>query len=516
MIRKQVSPSIVLTMIGILVLAAGLQLIHLGDRSLWIDEIKALQIANEPSVSEVLDSHYKSDQRQLPLYLLMMNGWMRFAGESDFAVRLPSALLAVASVALLYWVGVMLSGHALGLVSAFLLAVSPFLLLFGRMARPWALTLALSLLATGLVIRLVQRGKEVSWPLLAGYVVTTVLALGTNYVNVALVGAQNAFILLWVLRNREHSRETHLFSRWLIGQLAILVLVGGALAYDWSRTSQFADIEAMRLSLQGWKGVILLTLYPLFAYGLGETIFPWNPIAILGLIGVGVALLVGIKRLPNLRTLAWLPVLSFSFVILLTVVSYITIVRTHPFETLPSRAIAALPFFILVLALGLLSMRPNLRFASLAVIVLSCSFSWWNYFAGEQIHQPTYLVPTKEIAELIMSKAQPADLVFGDEDLGLDYYYQERTPPLLFSTSKNAVSLAQRAKTRVWLATLGRDSTRVELSPHALESVLERRFKLVSSWNYLPQDPTYSRIKERIQGFSDYRYKATVRLFERT
>lgn len=106
--------------------AAGLQLRELGTKSLWIDEVLTVHVAEAPDLPTFFERH-RASENQPPAHYLLLHGWIRLAGAGDAAVRVPSALFGVVSVAVLAWLGWLLAGIRAGILAALLLAVFPTL-----------------------------------------------------------------------------------------------------------------------------------------------------------------------------------------------------------------------------------------------------------------------------------------------------------------------------------------------------------------------------------------------------
>jgi len=82
-----------------------------------------------------------------PLFLYTLAGAMRLFGPTETAARIPSLLATAISVLLTFWLGRKLYGEAVGLVAAWLMALSPFTLLFAPTAFTDPLLVALVLAA---------------------------------------------------------------------------------------------------------------------------------------------------------------------------------------------------------------------------------------------------------------------------------------------------------------------------------------------------------------------------------
>ncbi|HUR63724.1 MAG TPA: glycosyltransferase family 39 protein [Candidatus Thermoplasmatota archaeon] len=126
-------------------LALALRLLWLGREPLWVDEAYSWHAARLP-----LSAILALQEQTPPLYNSLLHAWVGLAGDSEWALRLPSALFGAAAVAALYLLGCRLAGRGVAAFAAALLAVSAFHIHYSQEARTYALfslTATLSLLA---------------------------------------------------------------------------------------------------------------------------------------------------------------------------------------------------------------------------------------------------------------------------------------------------------------------------------------------------------------------------------
>jgi 4-amino-4-deoxy-L-arabinose transferase-like glycosyltransferase len=69
-----------------------------------------------------------------PLFLYLIAGVMSLLGTSEAAARIPSLLASALTVGLTFWLGRKLYGNSAGVIAAWLVALSPFTLLFAPTA----------------------------------------------------------------------------------------------------------------------------------------------------------------------------------------------------------------------------------------------------------------------------------------------------------------------------------------------------------------------------------------------
>jgi hypothetical protein len=181
---------------AILLLAAGLRLHDLGAESLWVDEGASLRFAGM-GVGELLAS--VGTDPNPPAYYLLLHYWVALSGESEWSLRLPSALFGVLSVGAVWAVGRALLGRAAGLLAALILALSPFHVHYSQEARAFALVALLGLLSYYFFVRLSEgEAPTQGRPLLlgAGYALSTALLLWSHVYGAFVVLAQNAHVAL--------------------------------------------------------------------------------------------------------------------------------------------------------------------------------------------------------------------------------------------------------------------------------------------------------------------------------
>jgi mannosyltransferase len=225
-------------LLPILLLALVLRLIALGERPVWYDEAFAVLYAGK-SFGAILYGTIApvqgvaADVHPL-LYYFSLHLWMDLCGESPFAVRLPSALLGVATVVLAFCLARSLfatgAGNGqFGLLASFLVALSPFHVAYSQEARMYSLLAFLSLLATLFFVKGCRERKYSDW---LGFTLAGALSLYTH--NLAFLPLLT--IALWVVAAR----------RWdLIAPLAISCLAMALIFAPWLALlpSQFGKIQ---------------------------------------------------------------------------------------------------------------------------------------------------------------------------------------------------------------------------------------------------------------------------------
>jgi mannosyltransferase len=205
-----------LTALALVLTAFFLRAYRLDAAGFWQDEAFSAQAVAQ-GFAGIIDLVTTSEPHP-PLYYEMLRAWYLLAGPTEYALRWPSLMAGVVTVALIYRVGTLLSRRTIGLIAAGLVAFSPYQVWHSQEARMYALLACFGLAALygGLVA--VRQG---SWPSLAAYSVCMLLALYTHYyaifLFVVLSGAMLAAIYL-----SPGARLT--FRGWLAASAAVSAL----------------------------------------------------------------------------------------------------------------------------------------------------------------------------------------------------------------------------------------------------------------------------------------------------
>ncbi len=167
-----------LVLVGVLALGALLRLVNLGHSSLWLDEIHTVRMA---AITMPGTIQHPGDQHP-PLYYLLMHYWSQ-VGQSEFWLRLPSALGGFVGVCLMWPIGKAMHNRQLGLLAAIILAFSPLHLWYSREARMYGLASGLWAASLYFYIQGLRRER---WGDVLGFAVTTVAGIYTAYPTLGL------------------------------------------------------------------------------------------------------------------------------------------------------------------------------------------------------------------------------------------------------------------------------------------------------------------------------------------
>ena len=248
---------------AITLFGAGLRVLWLGAKGLWLDEAFSVWMAALP-LDRLFTELGRLDQHP-PLYYTLLHFWAAF-GQGEATVRLLSVLFSAATIPVVFLLGRRLLGTTAGFVAALLLALSPFHVRFAQETRMYALyafgaaaaLLALAHLLTG------DRRRRV-W---AAYVACTVQALWTHNTAIFLPLAVNLFtipaILLAGRRAQPQPRAGDLdlpaLRAWLFAQVAVF-LIWSLWLTTWLEQVRRVDEEFW---IQPPTRAVIVALWPTF------------------------------------------------------------------------------------------------------------------------------------------------------------------------------------------------------------------------------------------------------------
>lgn len=125
------------TAIGVLVVISALLRFHnLGGESLWFDEVASWMQAKD-GLADLIQR--TAEDNYPPLHNLVLFVVIKLFGDSEWTLRLPSAIFSVANIGVVYWLGTMTIGRTAGLIGALMLALSPFDIAYSQEARMYSL-----------------------------------------------------------------------------------------------------------------------------------------------------------------------------------------------------------------------------------------------------------------------------------------------------------------------------------------------------------------------------------------
>ena len=394
-------------LIVILIVTWGLRVYNLGAQELRGDEAGSWSfVVHESGPTALVERIIRDGDPHPPLHHWVLQGWVRVFGESEWALRTPSAFLSLLLVALVYQFGARLASDEVGLSAALITALHPFQIWLAQDVRHmYQLAILFVLLAT---LRLpgLLHGRKLDWWI---YVLSGALAMYSHYYAVFGLMAHGAYVFV----HRENNRK-----RWILASFAVALLL-----FPWMvvilpvyAREQLAD-PAMIPPLQYLSRVAAdFALGPVVAPAIGL------PVAGLGLVlavyGAASLSSRSKSRAWNGFLIAW-PLLTLAGIYAITT-------RRGTFNSF--YFLVAFPAVYLLLAAGwhaLLRRQQGAMRAGLAALLAAglVAYALSNYFFVPQWSKNRGL---RDVAGILRSQAREGDVFIANfPDPAQDYYLRE-------------------------------------------------------------------------------------------
>jgi mannosyltransferase len=189
----------------ILLLAGSLRFFGLEIQSFWADELSTWYNAGKDNLSEVIAMAKAGLQEATPPgYFFLIYFIEQYFGDSEWVLRLPSAVAGVLSVFVIYLLGRRLYSPREGLIAALLMAVLWTPIYYSQEARTYSLLLLFTLLASYFWVAVMKDlacRSRMSTHEALGYILSATAASYLHYFGLYLIGLQGLWAAL-LLRRR--------------------------------------------------------------------------------------------------------------------------------------------------------------------------------------------------------------------------------------------------------------------------------------------------------------------------
>jgi mannosyltransferase len=196
-------------LVCIIILASVLRFYELGVESYWIDEVVTVLTAQERLHQLATPTSFDK-----PIsYYVPFHFWVKIFGTSEVATRSFSALIGIASVALIYEVGCKLFRKEIGILSSFLMSISEYQIYYSQETRYYNLFVFMTLLSFRFYIQALKTKKVIHFFL---YILISILLIYSHAFGVFILMAQNFFLFF------KWNEYRKIAGTWLICQAFII------------------------------------------------------------------------------------------------------------------------------------------------------------------------------------------------------------------------------------------------------------------------------------------------------
>ena len=480
------------TAVGLVtVLGAVLRLTDLGRLSFWIDEM--ITVCSADAIRDI-GTFLKPACGNMhpPLYFLLVK-WWSWGGHDEGWLRLLPAFFGVATVPVVYALGCYIAGRRVGMVACVLAACSPFLLLYDRELRMYSLLTLLSTASLLFFLRAVRQGRSIDWTV---FTLLSILNVYVHYHAVLVLLGQGLLGLFWIRRLRNWRPAVWsltlivvAFAFWLPH---LIYQLENPDLFNLNASDRFPIIDGFGLARFG---------YLLYAVALGQTLLPWRPAALVGVVAFGVLGAMGLWRARRQADLLAIVVATGAVPILTGFIVS---------QSMPRYYVFVAPIFFVIVAVGWLAIDQLwLRVALGGAAVLALGSGLTNYYRGRDFHVLASVDPWREVGTYLLKHARQGDCLLPIGSFSPVRYYTNGLAPFTTPVAQDVTSAAScldadRAR-QLWI--VAADAATVTQAANVV-AALDARFVRVDERRFL-HDPDY-RVKARWFRKSFLEYRVSV------
>ena len=255
-----------------------------------------LKPTGDKGVFDTLSALASSEPHLAPLYFFFAHYWMRMVGTSPAAMRVLSALLSLFAIPGMFWLSFQLfESKKVALISAVLISLSPYSILFAHDARPYSLWVFITLLSSAAFLTAIKKNKTFAWGVYALFII---IGLYSHLLFTLVIAAHGLYLVI-VKESRVNGR----FNRYLIVLvLAILAFTPWLYQIFIHRNSMlnrldWTTVGASRFEyIQRW---LIISASPLIDLYLGPGNILTYILRLLIVILIGYALIFLVRGLPK-------------------------------------------------------------------------------------------------------------------------------------------------------------------------------------------------------------------------
>lgn len=423
---------LIIFLFAVLLLGSFLRLYKLGEKSLWTDELATMQ--NTVNIVDFKSFLAHTPGDDIPkFYSLLLKYWMRI-GSSEYFMRLLSVIFGILVIAVIYCLSRLFFNRRVSLTSAFLTAVSPFLLLYDREIRVYSLFSLLSLLSIYFFVRSLRENKKPFWVI---YTLINILNIYTHYYALLILGVQWLYIIIC----RKNYRSV--IKPWFITNAIIFSSFLVRLASFISDVAYFAPWAIPRERFPFIFGKEFVEFfYIFFSFSVGQTILPWNLYAVPVLFVVVICFFIAMKKFFSLPQENLFLLLLLFVPIIIGVIFRISLPRYFTFVA---------PIFFIFVSRGLWMLPKKITIIAILIIALGWGLGVANYYNNKEFHFMGSIDPWKEVGAFLKENVKSDEVLycFGLGTVPLKYYYKH--PMTVFEMNKLLRDTDEKKVKRVWL-----------------------------------------------------------------
>jgi len=398
------SPHILL--ICILTLGTFMRFYKIDERCLYPDSLMTINIISQSSFHEVWSTVTDKFRPDPQLYYIILYYW-GLISKSVFWLRAFSAICGALLVLVSYKLAKYLFDLKTALLTSYLVAISPLLVLYSQVIRYNSLNSLLNLLSLYLFIKALRSNRIFGW---AAYTGVRSISLWINYSAFIFFFFEAIFILLY---RKKYSLS---FRRWRVCFLIITATFLPMGQYLIRNFSILLSGEGFRhIPLQsGWIASIL---YFFFTFSLGKTVSPFNYTVVSAAVILYLTILIKFFETYLAKLLS-----NESIVFVLLSLMIAAILCASSEYNSPRYIKSASVLYVIILSLGILSFPKKTAVILVIALSLLSFYSLYNLYNGRQYHRRELVDHWDDIAAYVRGYSDKQDIVIHNSYL-FGYYF---------------------------------------------------------------------------------------------
>ena len=394
----------------ILLLALGLYLYQLGDKSLWLDELISV---DDTRTGQGLPPN----NLVRPLYFLLLTPWMQL-GTGDAWLRGLSVIFALGSVYFLYLLGHRILGKTEGLLAALLLSLSPVFIRHAQEVRMYTLSTCLGIAGA---LALVYALENPHIRPIGGWAILRFLALLTTPLNACLF-LPDVIIIFWRFRQQRSVLGKFALGLIVVGLLWLPFLLGTMMATVSYSTSGHVQSTVVPGIKELIRQVMSFTVWPFYIQVGGISSIFYKLFTFLMWFVMAIALM-GKNQSSKIFWVAAWALLPLAQIFTASQFSFSIWVDRY--------LLLACPYILLLLAAGIVKIGSRWRFFCVLILLTYglAVAGGLNYHYHHQANNDSRGRDYRGMVEIINTNEQPGDVIVmairhENPRLPLNHYYR--------------------------------------------------------------------------------------------
>lgn len=284
-----------------------LRIEDIGEEPAWVDAYLTMDVTNQP-LWDVIVETLKSDVHP-PLYFASVRIWRVLAGSEPVTLRLFSLIWGILCIYLIYRLALYLFNYKVGLLSAFLLAISPMFIFHSQNMRMYSMFTAFIILSTEMFFRYKDE-KSNKYMIL--YILSSVLLLHTHVYSFFLMISHGIIILYEIYKDRST------FLLWFKPVTGIFILTT-----PWIIVLSSRLLESDQTS-PGWIENVVPSTTDIISQAIIGVGLWFTSTGLFGLVFLTVLTYLLVSRIIKNKTILYLSIMILTPVILSPVISILS------------------------------------------------------------------------------------------------------------------------------------------------------------------------------------------------